>query len=86
MEKNFSKQDKLYSRLYNYSKKYIPYKWLGRIGLKNVNQENLTYIFTVYGTSAILSALAFLLTYTFNLYLDKIPFYMLYIVFIGMAD
>lgn len=86
MEKNFSKQDKLYSRLYNYSRKYIPYKWLVKIGLKNVNQEQLTYLFTTYGLSVILGALAFLITHIFKFYPDKTPFYMLYFTLVAVSS
>ncbi|MBI2028578.1 MAG: HAMP domain-containing histidine kinase [Candidatus Levybacteria bacterium] len=86
MEKNFSEQDKLYSRLYSYSKKYIPYKWLGKLGLDNINQQQITHLLTSYGLPVVLSTIALLTTYIFKFYPDKIPFYMLYSIFVALSS
>jgi len=86
VEKKISKQENLYSRLYNYSKKYIPYKWLAKIGFKNINKEKLIYLFSSYGLPSILSILAIFLSYASNLYIGKIPLYMLYFVFAAISS
>ena len=86
MEKNHPKQNKAYSRLYNYFQKYTPYKWLGKIGLKNVDQEQVAFFLISFCFSILVSASALLIAYIFNFYPDKTPIYIICIIFVALSS
>ncbi len=85
MEKNSPKYNQAYDWLRNYSQKYTPYKWLYKIGFKNIEQEKITYFSSRYGLSFILILSALFISYIFKFYPDKSPFYMIYLIFVVLS-
>lgn len=82
MKKNSLKKNSQYIYLYNYSQKYIPYTWLDKIGLKNINRENLAQFFICYLIPTLLSSLTIFISYELRFYLDKTVFYLIYLLLV----
>ncbi len=71
--------NKVYSNLYKYSQKHIPYKWIGWIGLKNLSREQIGNFIIRYGLSLIIGITALFINYLFRFYPDKTLLYMIFL-------
>ncbi len=71
------------SALYEYSRKYLPFKWLNKLGVKNVNKNNITDFFAECILPVLLAFGTSIFTYFLKFFPDKIPFYIVYLVLIA---
>ncbi len=71
------------SALYEYSRKYLPFKWLNKLGVKNVNKNNITDFFAECILPVLLAFGTGIFTYFLKFFPDKIPFYIVYLVLIA---
>ncbi len=85
MKKDSPKYNKAYSSLSDYSKKYTPHKWLKKVGFKNIDRQQLVFVFSRLGFSLLVSLSALFTSYVFKFYPDKTPFFMIYLVFVAMS-
>lgn len=76
MEESSYSKDKLYARLYDYSKKYIPYKSLSKLGIENLSPQKLAKFSITIGSNAVFGILSYLLIVFFKPFPDKSPLYL----------
>ncbi|MBI2595485.1 HAMP domain-containing histidine kinase [Candidatus Daviesbacteria bacterium] len=73
MENSRFFENKLYISLYNHSKKHIPYKWLAKIGIKNITPQKFSWFALITGFNILSASLIYILISSFKNYPDKTP-------------
>ncbi|MDP3974016.1 MAG: HAMP domain-containing sensor histidine kinase [Candidatus Daviesbacteria bacterium] len=85
MKNSPNAQRRRYSRLYAYSKRYIPYRTLQKIGLEDITEDKILNSFIPYGFSIVSSLLILYLTYSTNFFPEETSFYTLYLILILLS-
>lgn len=69
--------------LYEYSRKFIPFKWLDTLGFIDISQDSITNLFIEYILPILLGVMIIPITYLSNFFPDKTPFYITNLVIIA---
>ncbi len=72
---DFYSKEKLFERVYNYSKRYLPYKLLSRLGLGNVFPQKASEFLVIFGLNSSFAGLVYLLALLLEKSIDKSPLY-----------
>lgn len=84
MEKDF-RENRHYSRLYQYSLRYIPYSWLSKLGLNQINPNAIKNFLNTYGFAVLVGLLIYFPTSMYNSIPDKTLFYLMYLMLVGWS-
>lgn len=86
MENKSYKKENIFLRLFDQSKKYAHYRWLEKMGIKNLNPEKINFFLRVYVFPVLISAFSLYVNFLLRFFPDKIPVFLFYLIVVMVCS